>query len=117
MGNCMAAMDVKAVQKKEKKLPNQKASNLKSFSDKNLLGEKYVKRFNGNLDEIWDKVDVDNNKMLDKAETLNFIAEIQKIVNPEMCGAYDPAKFDELFKQYDDDKNGYLEKAEMCVFI
>ena len=113
----MAKTDVKAVQRKVQKAPKFKPSNLKSFSDKALLGPNYLKRFNGNLDEIWDRVDVDGNKMLDKAETKNFIEELQKIVNPEMSGSYEPAKFDQLFKLYDDDKNGYLEKAEMTVFI
>ena len=100
-----------------KKDPKFKPSNLKSFSDKALLGPNYIKRFNGNLDEIWDRLDLDKNKMFDKAETKNFMAELQLCVNPDMSGNFDPAKFDELFHKYDDDKNGFLEKAEMCVFI
>ena len=116
MGACMAKEDLVVVNR-PKTAPQFKPSNLKSFSDKALLGEHYVKRFNGNLDEIWDRLDVDKNKMFDKEETKKFIAELQLCVNPEMSGTYDPEKFDQLFKEYDDDKNGYLEKCEMCVFI
>lgn len=94
-----------------------KKANLVSFADKSRLGPEYVKKFNGDLDELWKKVDNDGNMLLDKNEAKKFMEELGDIVKPEEKGIYDISNFDKLFKMYDEDTNGFLEKAEMCVFI
>lgn len=49
--------------KKEK--AKTKKANQVGFSDKTRLGPDYLKRFNGDLDEIWARVDNDGNMLLD----------------------------------------------------
>ena len=82
-----------------------------------MLGPDYVKRFNGNLDELWNKVDTNKDTYLDKVEAKKFMEELGKIVKPEEKGTYNMANFETQFDKYDEDKNGVLEKGEMCVFI
>jgi hypothetical protein len=78
----------------KKDVAKTKQSNLMSFSDPALLGAEYLKRFKGNIDQIWEKCDVGKHKMLDKKETKGFLEELQKIVNSDVSGHFDPNLFD-----------------------
>ena len=58
-----------------------------------MIGEfkTYISR---DVDELWDAVDNDNNGVLDKDETKNFLAELKKVMAEDRANNYDESKFD-----------------------
>jgi len=87
--------------------------------DEHLEGYKNKHFKNLSFEKIWNKVDINKSRSLDRDETKKFIEAILENAktDKEKIKRYDPANFDNLFNEYDYNKNEVIEKDEMAIFI
>lgn len=84
-----------------------KEEKLKALADNPLTLKEYLKdycktvSFSKDIDTLWKDRDLDGNGYLDKEEARLFLMDVTLCIDQNRRAFYDPAKFDDYFKQFD----------------